>query len=134
AGVQLKGRVDEENLAAVLLADAGERDHSVSFTVTSAPNSMVRSLSRAAHFISVGTLRVTRPSNTVLPLATTVTGLEKSNTSGDNKIVKVSTDRVSALTVLPSRTRSTRPVGRRCANIGTTRGVSTGLNTPCSSK
>jgi len=47
--------------------------------LSSAPNSIVLSLSRAAHFISVATLRSTRPSNARRPLTMTFTGLSKSN-------------------------------------------------------
>ena len=79
AWIELKGRVDEQHLAAVLFADAGERNHSGSLTFNSAPKSIVRSLSCAAHLASVATLVATRPSNTVLPSATTVIGFEKSN-------------------------------------------------------
>src|SRR5216684_6743335 len=133
AGVELKGCVDKQNLAAVLLADSCKRDHGVRFTATSAPTRKLRSLSRAAHFRSVGTLLVTRPSNTVLPSATIFTGFEKSNTSGDSSNVNAPTIRVVAVIVLPSRARSTRPEGRPCANIGMLRGASVGLKTPCSS-
>ena len=51
---------------------------------TSAPNTIVLSLSLAAHFSSVATLGSTTPSKAVRPLATTLTGFRKSNTDGDN--------------------------------------------------
>ena len=58
---------------------------------TSAPNTIVRSSSRAAHFSIVATLGSTMPSNTVRPFATTRTGFRKSNTDGDNSSVNALT-------------------------------------------
>src|SRR5690242_12782409 len=72
---------------------------------------MVRSLSRAAHFTSVSRFFSTRPSNTVRPFATTLTGFVKSNLSADKSKVNDETPRVVASTVLPLRRRSTRPDG-----------------------
>ena len=51
---------------------------------SSAPNTIVLSSSRAAHFSSVATLGSTTPSNAVRPLTATRTGFRKSNTDGDN--------------------------------------------------
>ena len=66
------------------------------------------------------------PLNTVLPSATTVIGRLKSKTSGDSSSVKAATPRVVARTVLPSRTRSTRPAARGAAKSGVTFGISVG--------
>ena len=87
---------------------------------------MVRSLSRAAHRISVSTLFFTMPSNCVWPSTTTVMGRLKSNTSGESSNVNAPTPRAEARTVLPSRTRSTRPVGNPVANSCRTRGITVG--------
>ena len=124
-GIQLEGGVDEEHLAPVLLADVGERDHrwidctcgtafrpvctySI-FTRSSAPNSIVRSLSRAAHFSSVAMLGCTFASKTVFPFAVTLIVCDKSNASGETSSVNSATPREAASTVLPVRVRSTRP-------------------------
>ncbi len=76
--------------------------------------------------MSVSTLFCTRPSNTVLPSATTVSGLEKSKASGERSSVNAATPRVSARTMLPSRATSTRPVGRSVEKSGDTRFIIVG--------
>ena len=55
--------------------------------LNSAPNTIVRSLSRAAHFSIVATLGSTMPSNAVRPFATTRTGRRKSKIDGDSSSV-----------------------------------------------
>src|SRR4029450_1097630 len=80
-------------------------------TWSSAPYKAVRSLSREAHFSSVGKSFLTRPLNTWAPLTVTWTGLEKSTTSGETSKVKSLTPRVVARNELPSRSTSTRPLG-----------------------
>ena len=89
----------------------------LTFTWSSAPNSIVRSLSCAAHFESVATLVATVPSNATWPLVSTLTGLLKSKTSGDRSSVNSATPLVVAFTVLPVRTRSTRPFGSVLSNM-----------------
>src|SRR4029077_10491351 len=101
AGIQLERSLDEEDLLAVLLADVRKRNHRGRVTLISAPKSMVRSLSRAAHLSSVAGLFVTRPSKRVVPSTITLTGLAKSNWSGEMSSVKPPTPRVVAVTVLP---------------------------------
>ena len=56
--------------------------------------SVVQGLSKSLAIVRVARLFVTRPSNTVLPSAITVTGFEKSNASGDNSSVNASTPTV----------------------------------------
>ena len=72
---------------------------------SSAPKSIVRSLSCAAHFESVSTLFTTAPRTRTLPLVSILTGLLKSKTSGDRSSVNSATPLVVAFTVLPVRTQ-----------------------------
>ena len=58
-----------------------------------------------------------------MPFATIVIGLVKSNRSGEMSSVKPSTPRVTAVTVLPLRVRSTRPDGRVRSNTSRGGGV-----------
>ena len=111
ARIELERGVDEQHLSAVLLADGGKRNHGVSVTLSSAPYSIVRSLSRAAHFSSVSRLFCTRPSNTVLPSAMTVTGFgEVEHVGREQQRERGHASRRRAHRVALAR-RSTRPVG-----------------------
>ena len=98
---------------------------------TSAPNTIVLSSSRAAHFSSVATLGSTTPSNAVRPLTATRTGLRKSNTDGDNSSVNALTPSVDTSTTFPRRTTSALPDGLflgKMADAG--RSTSVGANVP----
>ena len=100
---------------------------------SSAPKTIVRSLSRAAHFSIVCTFGSTMPSKTVRPFATTLIGRRKSKIDGDSSSVNALTPSVDASTTFPRRTRSTRPDGLRRGKIGVGgRSTSTGENTPSS--
>src|SRR6185369_1114121 len=80
-------------------------------TCSSAPYSMLQSLSRAAQAMSVETSRVTVPANAWRPFTVTCTGLSKSITSGDRSSVNACTPRVFTSKALPLRVTSTRPDG-----------------------
>src|SRR5438445_132875 len=74
-----------------LLLRVSENDeayHTPTRILSSAANSIVRSLSRAAHLRSVATSFVTRSWNVFRSLTITVSGALKSNTSGDRSTVK----------------------------------------------
>src|SRR5688572_9367806 len=101
-------------------ADIGrERRHQGTDTWSSAPYSIVRSLSRAAHASSVVTSRATVPSKARRPFTVTCTGSSKSITSGDRSSVNAWTPRVRTSKPLPRRVASTRPDGVSRSKSGT---------------